>query len=299
MKLHTENRNPGRVFTLDIRYLLPDEFSAELGQGSRFRLLFCKEGSGVVKINGSSFSVVSPACILLNECEEFLIGENTSLKIHGLYFSPSFMNSSFTFENIRESGAIADQSQILDLYFLNGFLERNENFRGVMLTGPASALRITELLDKINTELTVQSDNYWPCRSRSFFIELMNLINVMLKNPMDAEVLTGSDDLVNSVVEYINSHYHEKITIAELTELFGTNRTTLSERFMKGVKISVIDYLTRIRMKMASLLLRDTTLPVVEIAYRTGYEDAAHFGRTFKRETGQSPGQYRDKNLNL
>lgn len=299
MELHTENRSPERVFAMEIRYLKPEEFSVETGLGQSFRFLFFEKGSGSVSIDGKSFSVISPACLLLDEREVLEVSPDKGFRVHGLFFSPSIINSSFDFENVRDASTITEQSQILDLYFLRGFLERGEKYSGVLLTGPGTALKILELLRNINDELTLQRDGFWPCRSRSFFLELMNLLGSLVQNPLAGGSLPESDELVKSVMEYINCHYHEKITIGEITGFFGTNRTTLSERFMKSAGMSVISYLSKIRINMACLLLRDTALPVAEIVYRTGYEDAAHFGRVFKKETGLSPSSYREKNSAL
>lgn len=55
----------------------------------------------------------------------------------------------------------------------------------------------------------------------------------------------------------------------------------------------MLTYLTGIRIRMACMLLRGTTLPISEITERVGFEDITHFGRTFRRETGFSPTQYR------
>ncbi len=299
MELHTENRSPERVFAMDMRYLKPQEFSEETGLGQSFRFLFFEKGNGSVCIDGKPVSVISPACLLLHEREVLEVSPDKGFRIHGLFFSPSIINSSFNFENVRDASSVTEQSQILDLYFLRGFLERGEKYIGVLLTGPGTALKILELLRNINDELTLQRDGFWPCRSRSFFLELMNLLGSLVQNPLAGGSLPGSDELVRSVMEYINCHYHEKITIGEITGFFGTNRTTLSERFMKSAGMSVISYLSKIRINMACLLLRDTALPVAEIVYRTGYEDAAHFGRVFKKETGLSPSAYREKNSAL
>ena len=52
-------------------------------------------------------------------------------------------------------------------------------------------------------------------------------------------------------------------------------------------------YLVQLRLKMAESLLRDTQLPVGQIANRVGYEDTSHFIRLFRRSLGQTPSAYR------
>jgi transcriptional regulator GlxA family with amidase domain len=51
----------------------------------------------------------------------------------------------------------------------------------------------------------------------------------------------------------------------------------------------------RLRLRMASVLLGETTLPVSEIMRRVGFGDATHFGRTFRKYTGYPPSEYRQR----
>ncbi|MEM7182103.1 MAG: AraC family transcriptional regulator [Spirochaetota bacterium] len=72
-------------------------------------------------------------------------------------------------------------------------------------------------------------------------------------------------------------------------------RTTLSKKFRESTGYSIISYLGKLRIKIASIMIRETTLPIVEILHRVGFEDSAHFGRAFKKEMGLSPGTFRKK----
>jgi AraC family L-rhamnose operon regulatory protein RhaS len=97
------------------------------------------------------------------------------------------------------------------------------------------------------------------------------------------------------IILYLHAHYHEKITIPALTRAFHTNRTTLTERFRRATKMPIMAYLAHLRMRQASLLLRDTVLPVSEVMLRVGYQDSTHFWRTFRKHIGLSPSEYRDR----
>jgi len=104
---------------------------------------------------------------------------------------------------------------------------------------------------------------------------------------------TGDD--IDAIVLYLHTHYQEKITIAQLTAEFHTNRTTLEERFREATGTSLLAYLIRIRLRLAASMLQDTGLPISEIQGRVGFKDASHFGRTFRKHMGHSPSDYRQR----
>jgi AraC family L-rhamnose operon regulatory protein RhaS len=100
---------------------------------------------------------------------------------------------------------------------------------------------------------------------------------------------------VDPIVLYLHTHYQEKITLDRLARTFHTNRTTLAERFREAAGVSVMAYLIRLRVQLAALMLRDTSLSVAEVGERVGFKDTSHFGRTFRDHIGCSPTEYRQR----
>lgn len=276
----------------------PNDIFSEKGHGEFFRLYFFEKGAGIASINGKRLLLVAPCCLCLNEAEDLGLYTRDNYLLHTLLFNPVLINSAFSFDKIHQENPDFSESDQLDLYWLKVFLERDEKYGGLLLMGPSSAQRVLDLLEKTATELDAQKDSFWPCRSRSFLFELFNVLNTIHDHPYHGEQLTNrySDELVDPVAVYLNEYYHTRITIAELTERFGIDRTSLSEKFSKSTGMTIIEYLTKVRIRMACLMLIDTILPVSEIQYRVGYEDSAHFGRVFKKETGCTPSFFRKKN---
>ena len=66
-------------------------------------------------------------------------------------------------------------------------------------------------------------------------------------------------------------------------------------KFQKATGMTIISYLTKLRINVAALLLKDTFLPVSEVIDRVGFNDITHFGRMFKKYIGTSPTEYRQK----
>lgn len=101
--------------------------------------------------------------------------------------------------------------------------------------------------------------------------------------------------IVERVRNYIEEHYAEDLTLAELNGLVRTNEYYLSHVFKKATGYSPQQYILRRRIGKAQCLLIYTSLPLTEISARVGYEDSNYFSRAFKKIIGMSPRLYRQK----
>ncbi|MFM0083454.1 AraC family transcriptional regulator [Paraburkholderia sediminicola] len=82
-------------------------------------------------------------------------------------------------------------------------------------------------------------------------------------------------------------------TIAELGELAAMSRATYARHFNERAGMTVMDFLTRIRMTIACDLLLRTQRSVAEIGEAVGYQSEAAFGKAFQQSLGMPPGRYR------
>jgi len=284
-------------FQISIQCLTIDLENTYVDYSDHLRFLFIEKGSGIISLNNKKYSFLAPCAISINPTEVFQVEGENQYRTRCLFIKPSIINDSFDSKNIYGTNVYFSSSELLDLYWLKAFLYRSDSYSGVILFGPSTSQRILELWNKLDREIKLQTDSFWPCRTRSYFFELLNLLNALIENPMQLEILSDEAYLsqINMIIQYLNENYQHKITISDLTKFFGINRTTLSEQFIKSTGMSIITYLNKIRIKISCLLLKDTTLPIIEIMERVGFVDTTHFGRIFKKETGFSPSTYREK----
>ena len=92
---------------------------------------------------------------------------------------------------------------------------------------------------------------------------------------------------------YVQKHYAEPLTLESVSTAIGFSVNYFSTLFKKETGEGFNKYLTRIRMNQARSLLRETGVSVAEVCGRVGYCDVKHFSKTFKAETGLTPGEYR------
>lgn len=103
-----------------------------------------------------------------------------------------------------------------------------------------------------------------------------------------------SEQAVLAVRDWLDQHYLERHTLADLASRAHLERTYFSHRFSQVVGMPVTEYLARLRVRYAAGLLQTTELPVSRVATTSGFTDLSHFGRTFRRLVGASPRRYRE-----
>lgn len=91
----------------------------------------------------------------------------------------------------------------------------------------------------------------------------------------------------------MDSASHEAWPIRRLARVSGVSQAHFARSFKQAYGVPPHRYLLTRRIERASALLRDTDVPITEIAFRTGWASLGTFGRTFRDVTGESPGAMR------
>jgi len=103
------------------------------------------------------------------------------------------------------------------------------------------------------------------------------------------------DQAIKKAQSYIEMNYAEKLNIDEIaTMLFISNRNFL-RRFKKATSNTPLVYIQRVKVEAAKKKLESTPLSVHEVMYGIGYNDEKAFRNTFRKYTGLSPLEYRNK----
>lgn len=108
-----------------------------------------------------------------------------------------------------------------------------------------------------------------------------------LKEHKDEEVLKAQ--------EYIEQNYQERITINNLSEQLCLTRRTFERRFKKATHCTVLEYLQKVRIEASKKALEISTQTIDEIMVEVGYLDPQTFRDLFKKITGLTLVEYRNK----
>lgn len=100
--------------------------------------------------------------------------------------------------------------------------------------------------------------------------------------------------IISKVEKYIANNISKPLTISDVASCINYNATYVSRLFRQTRGISLNEYITGCRIKLASKLLVTTTESIQNIAYQTGFDTSQYFSIVFKKETGLSPRDFRN-----
>jgi transcriptional regulator GlxA family with amidase domain len=103
------------------------------------------------------------------------------------------------------------------------------------------------------------------------------------------------DDPIRQAQEFIEENISEKISVEELSSRFAIGRRHFERRFKKATNNTPIEYIQRVRIEAAKKQLERSAKNVNEVMYDVGYTDNKAFRGVFKKITGLSPVEYRNK----
>ncbi|MEW6195554.1 MAG: helix-turn-helix domain-containing protein [Bacteroidota bacterium] len=103
------------------------------------------------------------------------------------------------------------------------------------------------------------------------------------------------DDTIKSAQEFIENNFKEKITVDHLSERFKISRRTFERRFRAATFNSVVEYMQRVKIEAAKKQLELGRKTINEVMFDVGYTDTKAFREVFKKITGMSPINYRNK----
>lgn len=121
------------------------------------------------------------------------------------------------------------------------------------------------------------------------------MFDAALRSLVARERAMYGDRLLVARVEHLLLQRGSRLNLRTAAALLGMSGRTLTRR-LGGEGTSFQALLDEVRKQRARALLQDPELTVAEVAYALGYEDAANFGRAFRRWYGKAPGQYRREN---
>ncbi|MDQ0972518.1 AraC-like DNA-binding protein [Neobacillus niacini] len=151
--------------------------------------------------------------------------------------------------------------------------------------------KLIQLLLKIYQDTYDQkiTDTYYAsAKAYEFIMECYRFIRNIDK------ATNGFSLQITKALSFIQTHYHEPITLDEIAAVSGFSRYYFIKQFHHQLNMTPVQYLTKIRIQKAAELLRSSTSSVTDIAAQVGYANANYFNKVFRKTVGVSAGTFRN-----
>lgn len=241
-----------------------------------YQLVFLLKGKILYQVGEKQYEVSKGGMILLNSLEEHILKvleypyERYIIQINPLFF----------------------QKEINTPEIISIFIKRPENFSHLLaLTDPIwnYVYDVIQELEKEYREKRLYWEMYIGADLRRMFITIFRECEELLASVR----VDASAAIAYKVLNYLDHHYPEDISVTKLAETFFLNKHYIAHVFKAETGYSPMDYVISLRMNRAKALLAETARSISEIAVECGYTDFNHFSKLFKKYAGMSPSRFR------
>lgn len=121
---------------------------------------------------------------------------------------------------------------------------------------------------------------------------LVEYTMALIEHPLSEDV-SKPNRLYQSVCSYIQENYHRSLNRDQLARRFSVSPNYLSRVFREQGSMGISEYVVGIRIERAKFMLKRYAFQLDEISKRCGFRDVNYFCRSFKRNVGRTPTEYR------
>ena len=133
-------------------------------------------------------------------------------------------------------------------------------------------------------------------RLTEILLRAKTLLEKVKRDQPAAEMTSGSTKLYNNICQYVEKNLSGDNSALQICSEFGISQSQLSRLFKKKSDLSYNEFLTDLRIRKAKEMLEnDADVYVGEVAALVGFQDQYYFSKVFKKVTGETPRDYRNR----
>ena len=243
----------------------------------------------VIVLDGSAEHVVGDERFTVKKGDVFVMGKDIQ---HGYDNTVNFRICNIMF---RPDALLNGDNDIKQcpgfhaLFLLEAQLNNAQSFKSRLKLAPADFSELEHLLDRTVDEYSADRAG-----KKTMLLSCFMQIVVKLSRLYDAPAKQREISGIADAAAFMENHYMEDITIEQVLEISHYSQRHFIRLFSAVYNITPQKYLMNIRIRRACALLRESRLPITEIALRCGFSDSNYFSRAFRKAYGITPSQYRN-----
>lgn len=185
---------------------------------------------------------------------------------------------------------------VYETKYLNPVLQ-NRNLDLLPIRGETQIQK--QLLQKFRQLSQLQNLQDMEFQTRNCLSDIWLLLLEELKHTQFKTPSVKNQDRILTMLAYIQENYDKKLTLQEIADASAVSTRECLRCFQASIRQSPMEYLIQYRLQMAAKLLQTTTLPISEIAMRTGWGSSSYFTKMFHQAHGKTPNAHRKEYLAL
>lgn len=270
---------------LFLRDFVTDIWPFPLHNHNHYELMLVNKGQGFHVLNGKRTRYSSNVVFFLvpEDVHDFIIEEETHFSV--IKFLPSVLK--------------------------DGINKNNTDYWDNFLTSLGSRVPLlpefkieTTVIERIKAIIQVMVAEWRQNKERvtelhsNLLRALLLILEKCINDPAGSEIRNYGDTKINRIQNYIHSHISrpEKLSLEELSKLFGMSQSTMRLFFRKEMGVSLRDYINSLKLEHIKERMLNSSNSLSEIAENFGFTDSSHFYRFFIKHTGFSPKAFRKLN---
>lgn len=270
------------------KYFMDDDISIYTQNGYEetehlhdfIELVYVSNGKGVHKVDKTTYPVKKGNLIIINYNQVHSFNCDKSYKHYSVLIKPEFIN-----EKIKKS---EDIFSILDILGYDDFKKFIIKENCVVSFSNEEIERVEFILKLLKSELKNKNLGY-NITSHA----CINFLIAMIFRKMSQPIFWANDVVNLKMLEYINTHYDEKISASYFAKEGPYDISYFSKMFKKYTGETFTQYLKNVRIKKACELIKNTDYKISEIYTRVGYSDKSKFFKHFYEIVKTTPLKYR------
>lgn len=243
-------------------------------------IAYVKKGALKLKIPTKSFDLKEGDCIAINSNVLHYAIAQPKCELHSFVFSPLLITGN-------------DTSVFATKYVKP--LIRCSSFDGYVFNRQDAVIKsFVRAFDALTREVTGYE---FIVRENLSFLCLALYENFKKEIGVNEEVKNQDNVRIRKMLDFLHEHFSERLTLTEVAKVADIGERECLRCFQRTIQLSPMQYLLKYRvMQAATLLQKDSTKNIIEIACICGFDSTSNFSKMFKRFYNCTPREYRKRN---
>lgn len=251
-------------------------------------LVYVDAGTGTHVHAGRRYPIFAGDCFAVLPGEEHGYTGGRDLHITNILFIPQILD--------HHVSDLSDLPGFVGFFALEPLFRAETSFGHKLHLSTTQQRTVHHLCVQLERELA-QREHGYKSLCTGVLLQLLVFVSRCFDRSVSAthagEEFDSKRTMVDTAIAFLEENYGSDVRVEDVARSAYISPSRLSHVFKDTTGMSLMDYLTQIRIDRAQQLLAETDRTVSAISFDLGIQSPTYFTRLFKRMTGQSPSQFR------